>query len=347
MLELILGLIRSRQQAQEELTEDQLNEIRDRLAKGEVLPVEAHRLLQRLANDDDLSGVASTLEYMVAMGMTAPATLRTAMVFYWRRRLYADARRYAERLCYEHDRYGAALRDLAILETLEGDYVPALAHIHEYEASQGFDLELMGYQVDALIRSGAYAAAEALIAQTGVRPELAAFLALRRGGSFFQRFSWHGRPSKSTRHVSGFDIAPIRPFVDEARKRPLMAELPDLAALDQRINAGHYVPDARQFGHPDVWIQPSAFEMTLTGDCEDFALWAWVHLVRMGYPARFVLGGLCQEAPNHAWVTIHRGGDVQVLECTPQGFNPLIRAKQAAEYRPWWSIDRNLHGYWH
>ncbi|MEM7679300.1 MAG: hypothetical protein AAF449_25285, partial [Myxococcota bacterium] len=314
----ILKLIGSSHSSQEELTEDQVKQIRDGLAKGEVLPIQAHRLLQRLADDDDVSGVAITLEYMVAMGMTEPAPLRTATNFYWRRRHYAEARLYAERLCYEHDRYGAALRDLSILESLEGDYVPALAHMHEYDAARGMDPELVWFQVDALLRSGSYTAAEERIAATGVRLEWEGFLARRRGGRFFGRFSWHGRPSRSTRQTSsGLDVAPIRSFVDVARKRPLMGEVPDMATLDRLINSGHYVPDERRFGHPDVWIQPSAFEPALVGDCEDFALWAWAHLVRLGYPARFVLCGLFKEEPNHAWVTIHRVADIQLLECTP------------------------------
>ena len=347
VLDLIIKVIRARQGMQEELTEEQLEELGRRLVKGDVNQAQAEILLSKQAEQGDLQAVNSTLEYMAALGMDGQRTLEIASRFYLAHRHYAEAQRHAETLCYEYQRYGPALRMLAMLDVLQGDYVSALVHIEEYNEYNRRDAELLWYQLDALMRSGAINAAAELNREVGLRPELEFFIQNRVSGKSFRKFSWHGRPTRKGAMFEGFDIPRAQRFFADMQRRPLQREVEDLPMLDLLINIGTYVPDQRQFGHPEVWVHPAAFELTMTGDCEDFALWAWVNLCRLGYPARFMIGGLYTEDLNHAWVSIHRRGTVQVLECTPQGFNPLILAQHAVEYRPWWSVDRNLHFYQH
>ena len=346
MLDLIIGLIGAQRESQQELTEAQLEAIRERLVRGEIHQAQAMLLLSRQAQRGDIRSVSATMEYLAALGMDGAEALRIAANFYLDRRHYGEAQRYAQTLCYEYDRYGSALRLLAILDTLRGDYVSALLHVDEYLERSAEDLEIRWFQLEALLRSGSLTAAAELNQTVGLRSDIDAFLRYRQSKGL-ARFSWHGQPTRSGQVFDSYDVHQIQRFMRDILKRPLQRTVPDFETLDLLINSGTYVSDRRQFGVPDLWVAPAAFEVTLVGDCEDFALWAWANLCRLGYPARFVIGGWCGEGPNHAWVTIHRGGTVEVLECTPQGFNPTIRASKAIEYRPWWSIDRNLHYYRH
>ncbi len=347
VLELIIELIRRYRAAQEELTDDQIEALHERLVKGELNQAQALTLLAERARAGDLQTIASTLEYLTALGMDDPQALEIATTTYFEHRHYGEAQRYAQTLCYEHDRYGSALRRLGIIEALLGDYVCALVHIEEYVELHGLDSVLAWHQLEAMLRSGALKAAKAFNQSLGLDPDLERFLHARDTGQGFRRFSWQGTPIRSGAMFDGVDVHGLRRFMADVIRCPLTRVMADLPALDVAINQGRYVPDLHAFGLPDVWIHPASFELSLTGDCEDFALWAWVNLCGMGYPARFVIGGRYEEEPNHAWVTIHRGRSIQVLECTPQGYNPPIMAHSAVEYRPWWSIDRHLHCYRH
>lgn len=58
----------------------------------------------------------------------------------------------------------------------------------------------------------------------------------------------------------------------------------------------------------ETWMRPTAFEARAMGDCEEFALWAWNQLHRLGYEPEFFVGlstkGVWHEAMNrrgHAW----------------------------------------------
>jgi hypothetical protein len=46
------------------------------------------------------------------------------------------------------------------------------------------------------------------------------------------------------------------------------------------------------FGEADFWQHPSTFERLRTGDCEDFAVWAWRKLIELGYDVDLVAGGV-------------------------------------------------------
>lgn len=348
VLELLIRMLIDGRQPQEELSEAQLETFTERLVKGELSRKAALQLLRRRARMGDLEAVETALSYMAALGYDDATTLKLASEFYLDRRHYGEAHRYAQKLCHEHDRYGPALRLLAVLDTLRGDHASALVHADEYmESRRREDLVLRGYQLEALYRSGATTTAAELAQRLGLRPDLQDFLHRRARGRVFGRFSWRGSPTKSGELFWGHDVHGMQKFFRDMLKAELRNPLPDLASVDRTLNAGTYLPDREQFEHVDVWVSPARFEFTLTGDCEDFALWAWVNLCRQGHKARFVLGGLFHEELNHAWVTIHRGQAIDVLECTPQGYNPPIRAQRAHEYRPMYSVDRNLFWYRH
>ena len=347
MLDLIIALLGGRAASQDQLTEDQLEAIGEQLIKGEVGAAQAFELLKHQAEQGDLRAVRTTMEYLVALGMDGRRVLEMAATFFMTHRHYVEAHRYAQTLCYEHDRYGAALKRLAILDTLLGDYAMALVHLDEFVQNNKPDLDVLWFKLDAMFRSGALMAARSLSQETGMRPELEAFLGRRLGGKNLGRFSWHGTPVSPGTAVNGFLPERMQTLAKGLLKQPLQREVQDFESLDALINTGTYVSDLTQYEDLSEWVLSATFEVTLTGDSDEFAMWAWVQLCRLGYPARLMVGGLYQERPNHAWVTVHRGQSVQVLECTPQGFNPLINARNAIEYRPLWSVDRSLYCYRH
>lgn len=75
-----------------------------------------------------------------------------------------------------------------------------------------------------------------------------------------------------------------------------------------------YVSDRRQFGVDDYWMRPDQFERNRRGDCEDFALWTWCQLVRLGFDVRFVIGTAGFSRNGHAWVTFRKDGEDFLLE---------------------------------
>lgn len=86
-----------------------------------------------------------------------------------------------------------------------------------------------------------------------------------------------------------------------------------------------YVSDVELFRENDFWQHPCTFERLQSGDCEDFALYAWRQLLELGLDADFVVGRCCV-APvtgevlarfsGHAWVLLRREGKTYVFEPT-------------------------------
>jgi len=131
------------------------------------------------------------------------------------------------------------------------------------------------------------------------------------------------------------------------------ANISGLEELCAWLAACHYVPDQECGDRCDRWMHPLQFEANRTGDCEDYALWAWRKLIELGLAAEFVVGlfeptsGEC--AVNHAWVHVHDGHRLWLLETTAaqreQMLLPLDVARTA--YLPAASIDHRLesHGF--
>lgn len=111
-----------------------------------------------------------------------------------------------------------------------------------------------------------------------------------------------------------------------------------------------YVRDLELFDEADLWQHPCHFETLRKGDCEDFSLWGWRKLVRLGYAAEFVAGhcttpGHCPAG--HTWI-VFPDGDEQFL------FDPVMRSRAEMirplaevrhEYVPEVSVDDQLVRY--
>ncbi len=78
-----------------------------------------------------------------------------------------------------------------------------------------------------------------------------------------------------------------------------------------------YADDKMLLDAEDSWQHPCTFELVRSGDCEDYALWAWRQLVRAGYDAEFVVGMLHRRdgvTGRHAWVVFREGNERFVLD---------------------------------
>lgn len=110
-----------------------------------------------------------------------------------------------------------------------------------------------------------------------------------------------------------------------------------------------YASDPDLFQEADFWQHPCTFEQLKKGDCEDFSLWAWRKLVRLGYATEFVAGRcLCTDADHgHTWLLFEKE-DVLYL------FDPIIRDRHHMiqpldvvrhEYIPEVSVDQHFNRY--
>ena len=121
-------------------------------------------------------------------------------------------------------------------------------------------------------------------------------------------------------------------------------EIAQIRAVNRKINRStREISDEAQYRRKDYWALPSR----RGGDCEDFALWAWVQLNRFRQRARFVLGSIYGDELNHAWVCMYGPSGPQILECVPTGFNVPIPARNAPEYLPIYSMDKTTKWYRH
>ena len=107
-----------------------------------------------------------------------------------------------------------------------------------------------------------------------------------------------------------------------------------------------YARDPDVYGRREIWIHPEDFERSRVGDCEDHALWAWVHLVRLGLDARFTAGR--HDGGGHAWVTVYREGKAHVCETTAKNDGVFFQPVQGCpDYVPLWSVGGGPTFFWH
>lgn len=113
-----------------------------------------------------------------------------------------------------------------------------------------------------------------------------------------------------------------------------------------------YASDPDLFQQVDFWQHPCTFEQLRKGDCEDFSLWAWRKLVRLGYDAEFVAGrcvqpGCTETHHGHTWIVFRKDGVTYL-------FDPIIRARSHMvepldavrhEYIPEVSVDGHFTRY--
>ncbi len=114
--------------------------------------------------------------------------------------------------------------------------------------------------------------------------------------------------------------------------------LKDIDELRAFLKTCTYISDKEQFDKDDYWQPPEEFEELRKGDCEDFALYAWRQLVRLGYKARFVVGFSGRYGEGHAWVTLERNGRYYICEPLACAFSRLPRLSMI-RYRPDTSIE--------
>jgi len=109
--------------------------------------------------------------------------------------------------------------------------------------------------------------------------------------------------------------------------------------------ACEYVGDKELFQEADFWQHPRTFERLRQGDCEDFALWGWRKLNKLGIPAEFFVGKVVEKGQasihGHAWVVFDRGTGPMVLETATRtketAVAPLDECRD--QYRPHYSVD--------
>ena len=110
-----------------------------------------------------------------------------------------------------------------------------------------------------------------------------------------------------------------------------------------------YIRDPDLFHEVDFWQHPCTFEHLRMGDCEDFALWAWSRLVRLGYDAEFVAGRWLQggDPSGHAWVVFADAGTPHVFDPVIRDETCMVRPLEAVrnEYVPEVSVDGRLNRY--
>ena len=97
-------------------------------------------------------------------------------------------------------------------------------------------------------------------------------------------------------------------------------EVGSIREICRWLRACEYVRDGDLFYEADYWQHPCAFEQLRQGDCEDFALWAWRKLIRLGHTAEFVAGfsrtGAVERG--HAWVHFEADGTWYLLDEIPR-----------------------------
>jgi Bacterial transglutaminase-like cysteine proteinase BTLCP len=121
--------------------------------------------------------------------------------------------------------------------------------------------------------------------------------------------------------------------------QPLSVACDNLEDVRRFLQTCRYVSDQIQFGRRDYWLPPEEFERLRRGDCEDFALWTWRQLLRLGYSARFVCGHGGRYGAGHAWVTFERGGRTFVVESLAARFGPTFPRLSTLGYRPRISVS--------
>lgn len=100
-----------------------------------------------------------------------------------------------------------------------------------------------------------------------------------------------------------------------------------------------YAGDRELLDEPDLWQHPCTFELVRSGDCEDYALWAWRKLIDARYDADFVVGA--HRRPDgfvgrHAWVVFREGRREFVLDGVQRSEAMILRLRDQAsdEYVP-------------
>ncbi|MDB4908765.1 MAG: hypothetical protein JWO05_3549 [Gemmatimonadetes bacterium] len=107
-----------------------------------------------------------------------------------------------------------------------------------------------------------------------------------------------------------------------------------------------YEHDEVLFGEADFWQHPSTFERLRSGDCEDFAVWAWRKLVELGQDVDLVAGWCVRDGEldgRHAWLLLRREGVEYLFEPVARAREDMLRplSEVREDYVPQFGVDRN------
>ncbi len=341
---LLQRLIRGKKRSADLVATDQvLSQVEILVNSGRLRDSGAISLVSQMAREHGTKEVLSLISRIHGAGLRQPRFLTFAMDYCLGCRDIDAAYRYATSLRFDARQEGMAIFRLGHLSYLRGSYSTAISHLREYLEQDPASALANYYLGLSHLRQGSFRhALDAFSASRQMAPGDQQWLALvaERGRSRGQ-LNWYGRRDKRLK----YDLT--RGWREDVLHAPLSIKSRRIEDIDLWINSCRYVSDQRLFGTPDHWQTPDALEANRLGDCEDFALWAWVQLLRQGVNARFVIGGMYSDVVNHAWVQIYSRGQIQVFECTPSEVNRPINAGNAHEYRPVVSVDKNLVTYVH
>jgi hypothetical protein len=150
-------------------------------------------------------------------------------------------------------------------------------------------------------------------------------------------YDFHG---KKIGRPTGKRIRVFNPTFPMGRylSHPLSEQFKDINGLRKFLYKCSYVSDEEQFGKSDYWLPPEEFEKCMKGDCEDFALYTWRHLIEMGIKSRFVVGESGRYGSGHAWVTMEKDGKFFLFEPLACVFSKLPRLS-GVRYKPEISVE--------
>ncbi len=129
-------------------------------------------------------------------------------------------------------------------------------------------------------------------------------------------------------------------------------EIQSIEEIQEWLLGCEYVSDPDLFQEADFWQHPCTFEQLRKGDCEDFALWAWRKLVRLGYQAEFVAGrcvqpGCFETDHGHTWLLFEKEGVLYLFDPIIRERDHMIQPLDAVchEYIPEVSVDQHFNRY--
>ncbi len=129
-------------------------------------------------------------------------------------------------------------------------------------------------------------------------------------------------------------------------------EVQSIEEVQEWLLGCEYVSDPDLFQEADFWQHPCTFEQLRKGDCEDFALWAWRKMVRLGYQTEFVAGQfVLPDYPDyghgHTWLLFEKEGVLYLFDPIIPERDHMIQPLDAVchEYIPEVSVDQHFNRY--
>jgi hypothetical protein len=111
----------------------------------------------------------------------------------------------------------------------------------------------------------------------------------------------------------------------------------DIRLLQDFLKECEYISDEKHFNKKDFWMLAKNFENEKKGDCEDFSLYTWRQLLKMGYKARLVIGFVSKKMNGHAWITAIKDNKAYIVDPTLAKI-PLLTPGLVSRYVPIYSI---------